>query len=225
MGGGDQSRGRVDRQGGTHGQEKVATACGFFATDEVVDHQVLTEADGGRLEDPRADTSRCRRRAGRILFAPPDAVQDVGHGCAGTTGEAGDEAHGPVDLDHLVGVVPRRLVQPVDVLGDQRVEGAEPFQGDECLVPGVGQRRPCRRVEAVPPGPAADIGVGHIDVESRELLRFRVFRPDSRRAAEVGDPRVGGDPGPREDDDPPAGADDGPGPVHGVLDLHRQSVA
>ena len=73
-----------------------------------------------------------------------DPGEDIGHGCAGAAREAHDEAHRPVDLDDPVGIAPRRLVEAVDVLGDQGVEHAASFEVDQGLVAGVGPGRPGR---------------------------------------------------------------------------------
>ena len=67
VGGGHEARGGVDRQGRPDGQQQIAGPGGAFGPFEVLDDEVLPEADGGRLQDPGA---RARRpgppcRAGR----------------------------------------------------------------------------------------------------------------------------------------------------------------
>ena len=91
-------------------------------------------------------------------------------------------------------------------------------------MPRVGLRLPGRCREAAAPRPPADVGVGHIGLERRQLLGFGVLGPHPCGTAEVGDPRVGRDTGTGENDDPPAGADDDAGPVHRLLEIHATIV-
>ena len=96
---------------------------------------------------------------------------------------------------------PGRVVQAVDVLGDERVQRALALELDERVVRGVRLRRPHLAVAA---GSATrwrrTSGSRHVVLERRGLLGGRVLRPHAVRPAEVGDPRLGRDPGAGERD-------------------------
>src|SRR5437899_10325669 len=89
-------------------------------------------------------------------------------------------------------------MEAVDVLGDQRMERAAPLEGGERQMPGVGLGLPRGRLEPTPPGARADVGVGEIVLERRELFGAGVPGPHALRPAEIGDAGVGGDPGARQ---------------------------
>src|SRR3989475_12662473 len=89
-------------------------------------------------------------------------------------------------------------MEAVDVLGDQRVERAAPLEGGERQMPGVGLGLPRGRLEPTPPGARADVGVGEIVLERRELFGAGVPGPHALRPAEIGDAGVGGDSGARQ---------------------------
>src|SRR5437879_4028133 len=55
--------------------------------------------------------------------------------------------------------------------------------------------------EARVPGFPSDLGIGDVVVDVGELLRLRVLRPQSLRAAKIRNPGLGGDAGAREDHD------------------------
>src|SRR3989441_9605831 len=89
-------------------------------------------------------------------------------------------------------------MEPVDVLGDQRVELAPVLEGDEGAVAVVRFRLPGRRVEPALPRALPHLGVGDVVLQRRYLLGLRVLRPDALRPPEVRDARVGRDAGARE---------------------------
>src|SRR5216683_6797540 len=86
-------------------------------------------------------------------------------------------------------------VQPVHVLGDERVELPSALQGHEGVVPGVRLRAEVGRVEPVAPRALSDLPIGEVVFQGGHLLGFGVPGPHALRAAEVGDAGVGGDPG------------------------------
>ena len=110
-------------------------------------------------------------------------------------------------LDHEVGRAAGPLVQAVDVLRDQRVQQAAVLELDERAMPGPWLRRPRGVMEPPLPGELPHLGIGHVVVDVREPLGFRVLRPDALRAAEVGDAGVGRDAGARQRDDARGTAD------------------
>ena len=105
-------------------------------------------------------------------------------------------------LDHPRRVRAGRLVQAVDVLGDQRVEPAGPFELDEGAVTVVGLGRERRRRGARAPGPLPHRRVGEVVREVGGLLGRRVLGPEALRPAEVLDAAVGADARAGEHDDP-----------------------
>ena len=88
------------------------------------------------------------------------------------------------------------LVQAVDVLGDQAGQPALAFEVDQGEVARVRLGGPRRRGQAELPGLDPDRAGGDVLVDVEHRLRGRVLRPQPLRAAEVGDPGRGGDPGP-----------------------------
>src|SRR5438128_1572247 len=124
-------------------------------------------------------------------------------------------AHGAVDLDHPIGRGARRLVEPVDVLGDERVELAAALEGDEGAMAGIGLGLPGRRLQAALPRALAHLGIGDVVLQRGLLLRLRILGPYALGAAKVGDARVGGDARAREHHDALGRLDPGPDLAHG----------
>ena len=84
--------------------------------------------------------------------------------------EALDRVHGAVDLDDALGRRARGLVQPVDVLGDERVQRGAPLELGERAVAGVGLAAEQLALGAVAPHLPAVLGVGHVVLDRRRLL-------------------------------------------------------
>ena len=102
--------------------------------EQVLGHQALAEADGGRLEDAAADGPvpvPDHRRAGRVGLARPHPVVHR----LGRLAVAATQAHHlegrAVDLDDAPRVAAGLLVQPVDVLRDQQVQPPAALQVDQ----------------------------------------------------------------------------------------------
>jgi len=68
-------------------------------------------------------------------------------------------------------------------------------------VTGVRLGAPDLAIEPVPPGPSAQLGIGHVDVDLRGLLGRRILGPEPVRTAEVADARLGRDARAGQDDD------------------------
>ena len=136
----------------------------------------------------------------------------VGHRAPVLAVPAAGEPDRAVHLDHTVRIDAGLLVQPVDVLRDDGGEPALTLQLDDREVAGVRGGRPRRIVEPAAPRPPADVGVGEVVLDRRQLLGLRVLRPHPVRAAEVRDPRIGRDPRAREHDDPLRRTHDRPRP-------------
>ena len=75
---------------------------------------------------------------------------------------------------------------------------------------------PGRVIEALLPGEPAHLGIGHVVMDVRELFGFRIFRPDSLRAAEIRNAGFGGNAGARQGDDARGGRHPGPHEVDRV---------
>ena len=110
---------------------------------DVVGHEDLPERDRGRLEDAAA------RAAGRIVLAgrapgraPAPSARARRSSCTSTSRMV------PCTSIDRGRVGARLLVQPVDVLGDHRVQLAAALELDDRPVAGVGLRRPRRRVRS-----------------------------------------------------------------------------
>ena len=143
-----QPGGREDRQGRAHGQQQVARRRRLLGPEEVLGHQALAEADGGRLEDAAADDAAVpvadHRRTGRVgLAGPHPVVHRLGRLAVAAT-QAHHLERRAVDLDDAIGVAARLLVQPVDVLRHQQVQPPAALQVDQGAVTGVRRRRPQR---------------------------------------------------------------------------------
>jgi hypothetical protein len=116
-----------------------------------------------------------------------------------------------VDLDDPARVVAGELVEAVDVLCDEGVELAPPFQLEQGPVAGVGLGGPRRRRHPVPPGGLADFGIAHIVRQVGRLLGLGVLGPHPIGTPEVRDATVGGDARPGEHGDGGGGVDPSPG--------------
>ena len=135
--------------------------------------------NGGRFEDPAAPGAR------RVVLAVPDPVERGGHLRAVAAGGAHHAEHRAVQLDDPFVRRAGSLVQPVDVLRDHLgVDGAagQPGQG---AVRRVGLGGPGGMGQPGAPGPAPQLGVGHVVLVGRQPLRARVLCPDPGRPAEV----------------------------------------
>ena len=101
------------------------------------------------------------------------------------------------------GSLPGLLVQPVDVLGDQRVEPPAALEVDQRAVPGVGLGRPHRRGQPVLPRPRPQLGVATRRPASVAIFSASGFLVQTPCGPpEVGDARVGRDAGAGQHDDP-----------------------
>ncbi len=199
--------GRVDAQCRADGQEEVTLLAGPQRPVDDLRHQRLTEGDGVALQDAPALEAR------RILLTCPDPLEGVGHRSPVVATPATRPPHRAVDLDHELDVRAGPLVQPVDVLGDDRVQLAPTLELDDRVVPTVRLSLPTGIGSAVAPRLPADVGFGEVVLERRRLLGAGVLGPDTLGAAEVGDARIGGDPCSGEDRDPIGLVDP---PTHGV---------
>ena len=103
-----------------------------------------------------------------------------------------------MQFDDLVAGDARRLVQPVDILGDDGGDLAAPHQRIDRAVAAVGFGRleDVLHREAPPPGFAARLLGGQelVEIDRRHL------RPDAARAAEIGYAGLGADAGAGEHD-------------------------
>ena len=120
---GHEAGGGVDGEGRARRRAAGRTGGRPLGALEVVGHEVLAEADRRRLEDAAAGAAR------RVVLAGPHPVERPLHGRPLAARHAHDLAHGAVDLDDLGRVGARLLVQPVDVLGDERVQLARAARG------------------------------------------------------------------------------------------------
>ena len=143
-------------------------------------------------------------QAGRVRLPRRHPGQRGGHRRPVAAADAHDLVHGAVDLQHQRRGGAGRLVQAVDVLGDQRAQPALPLQVDQRGVPGVGLRVGVLQRRRMQPGPAPDLGVGEVVAERHELLGVRVAGPHAVRPPVVGDAAVGGDARAGQDADPRA---------------------
>src|SRR2546430_350055 len=87
------------------------------------------------------------------------------------------------------------------------------------LSPGTGLAIVHRRLDARAPRAPADLGIGDVVLERRHLLGLGIARPESLRAAKVGDAGVGRDARAGEDDDAPRGIDPAAGSCDGALEV------
>ena len=120
-----QSGGREDGQGRAHGQQQVARRRRLLRPEQVLGHQALAEADGGRLQDPAADAADALVddcRTGRVRLAGPHPLVHRLGRLTVTAAQADHLERRAVDLYDPVGIAARLLVQPVDVLRHQQVQ-------------------------------------------------------------------------------------------------------
>src|SRR5262245_40432728 len=89
-------------------------------------------------------------------------------------------------------------MQAVDVLREQREQLAASLQRHERRVARVGLGIPRFMRQTLLPGAAAHLGIAHVVLESRELLRRWILRPHTLRATKIRDARLGRDSGVRE---------------------------
>ena len=92
-------------------------------------------------------------------------------------------------------------MQAVDVLRHQRVDVGSALELREREVARVGFAREQLAAGAVAPHVAAVLGVLHVVLDVRLAFGLRVLGPDTLRAAEVGDARLGRDAGAGEHHD------------------------
>ena len=100
-----------------------------------------------------------------------------------------------------LGVAPGRVVQAVDVLGDERVHVRDARELGDGAVPGVRLGAPHLGAQPVLPRELPHLGIRHVVLQRRGLLGRGVLRPHAVRAAEVGDAGLGGDARAGEDHD------------------------
>jgi hypothetical protein len=129
---------RVHLQAGTHREQHIGLVGDGHGAIDHLGHQRLPERDRGRLEDPSA------RAARRIVLAGRHPLEHALHRSLVAAVPTHVSVHGAVYLDDEVGSDTRLLVEPVDVLRDEGVELAPPFEGDEGNVSGIGTGRTCR---------------------------------------------------------------------------------
>jgi hypothetical protein len=115
-----------------------------------------------------------------------------------------------VDLDDPVRTRARRLVEPVHILRDQRLQLALRFQIDEGAVSGIWIALLRGAGELHLPGAAAHLGVAHVVLDRRHLLGLGILRPQTLRSAEVLDTGVGRDARSGQDRDALGCVDQGP---------------
>ena len=95
------------------------------------------------------------------------------------------------------------LVQAVDVLGDQGMQLATPFERHERAVPRIGFGMPCRVINAALPGELTDLRIRHVVVKAREPFGLGVPGPNALRPPEVGNTGFGRDTGAGQRDNGP----------------------
>ena len=82
-----------------------------------------------------------------------------------------------------------------------RVQLPRAFERDERAMPVVRLRLPRRTVQPRLPRQLPHVGIGHVVVDVRHPLRFRIPGPDAIWTSEIGNAGFGGDPGARQRDD------------------------
>ena len=165
--------GRVDAERGAEREEHVAARRGPLRPVQVLGHEVLAEADRGGLQHPAAHEAR------RVLLAGLDPLP-------------ASRPSGPrhPHCRHFASCTvpwisisrdarrPGGEVQPVDVLGDERVHRRLLLQLRDRAVAGVRLRLPDLAAQPVLPRELPDLGVRDVVLERRGLLRRGVLRPD-----------------------------------------------
>src|SRR5205823_11223080 len=139
----------------------------------------------------------------RIFLARAHALQDALHRPAHAAAPAHEAAHAAMHLDHELARVAGELVQLVDVLRDERMELALALELDQREMAGVRLRVPRGMLQPALPRGFAHLGIVEVVVDVGELLGERILGPHALRPAEVGNARVGGDAGARENDNAP----------------------
>ena len=146
-------------------------------------------------------SARRRTQARRVGLPRLTRSSALAHRRPVAAAHAHDLVHRPVDLEHPRRVGPGRLVQPVDVLGDQRAQPALPLEVDQRAVAGVGLRSAScssrrtsqdRRRISGRPGSTRGSPASRRPGPASTAVRTPV----------VGDPAVGGDARPGQDGDP-----------------------
>ena len=202
---GHQAGGGVHGQRRADGEEHVAPGGADLRPDQVVGAEALLEQDRVGLQDPAT------RPAGRVVLTGTHAVEGPLHGRRLAAAPAPHRPHRPVDLDDLGGIRAGDLVQPVGVLGDQRVELSSPLEVHQRGVTAVRLRTPRPMTEAGLPGGTPHLGIAEVRRQARRPLGRRVPRPHAVGPAEVGDPRVRRDAGTGQDGDGIGDVDPGSG--------------
>ena len=174
----------------------------------------LAEGDGGGFDDTVAPAAM--RQGAVALEGQADGVEFV----AGPALQAVRIGRIAVDFDDAVLGDPCGLVEAVDVLGD---EGAGTAGGDKMgagAVASIGAGGAQGGVggEFAAPGLAAHVLGGD---EVTEIDGFHL-RPDAAGAAEIGDPRFGGDASAGEQGDARGGGEFAREGGNGVWALHEQ---
>ena len=141
--------------------------------------EVLPEQDRVTLHDSTAHDTW------RILLPRPHPIENLAHRSAVVAVPAARPQRGGVHLDHIARIVPRLLVQSVDVLRDYRQQLAATIQFEDCPMPRIRFGHEYRRTQSVPPRRAAHLRVSEVVLQRRRLLGRRVARPHTVRSAEV----------------------------------------
>ncbi len=185
----------IDAERGAHGQQQIAGPGGHVGADQVILDQRLPERDGGCLQDAAAGAAR------RILLARLHPSERPFHRRPLAARQAHHFAGVSVDLDQAAGIGPRLVMQPVDVLRDERDQLAATLELDQRTVARVRLDDLVDVVDPRAPRRAPNVGLVDVVLQVRRLLGGRILRPEPVRTTEIGDPTVGRDARAREHDD------------------------
>ena len=152
-------------------------------------------------------------RAGRVLFTRADAVEHHVDRSALVAVHAHVLANRAVNLDDPFRVTTGRMVESVHILGDQGVQLPAALEFEEGAVAPVGFSLVGECGQLRLPGALSDVGFGQIVLDRGHLLGLWILGPDALGTAEVGNPRIRGDPGAGQHDDAGGFVD----PVAGIL--------
>lgn len=106
--------------------------------------------------------------------------------------------HRAVHFDDALGRVTGTLMQPVDVLRDQRVQFPAALELDQRQMSVVRLRAPGWMLQAALPREPANFRIGHVVVNVGKFFRFRIFRPQPLWAAEIRNSGLGRNAGARQ---------------------------
>src|SRR5262245_38776248 len=185
----------IHLQARSNSEQQFRVCCGLHCTFDDFRNQWLAEGDGGAFQDPSTAL------AGRIVFAGAHAIQYDLHSTAPVAVHTHGLVQGAMHLNYFLRRVTGLLVKAVYILRDQSVQPSAPLDLHKRAVSRVRPRLPRRMIEAAVPRQLADLCIGHVLVDVRQPLRFRIPGPDTLRAAEVRDTGLCRNTGARQCDD------------------------